>query len=113
LAILLHTKTRSAWAIITSDLGSPGSTFFFSWVLFGRPWKNLNWDKLQLLACLIRKVSGLANTSILGFPVIGGYIGKRKACPTALLIDQAVGFSIRFVVFYYCSLHLFAIRKAI
>jgi malate permease and related proteins len=64
-------------------------TFLLSWGIFGFLGKKLNWGK-NITGCLII-VSGLANTSFLGFPVIEGLYGK-EGLPTALLMDQGGSF---------------------
>jgi malate permease and related proteins len=64
-------------------------TFLLSWGIFGFLGKKLNWGK-NITGCLII-VSGLANTSFLGFPVIEGLYGKQ-GLSTALLMDQGGSF---------------------
>jgi predicted permease len=64
-------------------------TFLLSWVLFGLIGKIFSWEK-STTGCLII-VSGLANTSFLGFPVLELLYGK-EALSVGLLIDQGGSF---------------------
>ena len=64
-------------------------TFLLSWVFFAFLGSKLGWDK-RTTGCLIL-VSGLGNTSFLGFPILELLYGK-EALPTAFLIDQGGSF---------------------
>jgi malate permease and related proteins len=66
-------------------------SFGFSWLLFGLLGKKLNWSN-SITGCLII-VSGLANTSFVGFPIIEALYGS-DGIKIALLIDQAGSFII-------------------
>lgn len=64
-------------------------TFLLSWILFGLMGKVFSWEK-STTGCMII-VSGLANTSFLGFPVLELLYGK-EALSIGLLIDQGGSF---------------------
>lgn len=66
-------------------------SFGLSWLIFGFLGYRLNW-KRSVTGCLII-VSGLANTSFVGFPIVQALYGK-EAVKIALLIDQAGSFII-------------------
>ncbi|EOZ92155.1 Malate permease [Indibacter alkaliphilus LW1] len=66
-------------------------SFALSWAIFGFLGKKLEW-KDSLTGCLII-VSGLANTSFVGFPIVRALYGE-EAVKIALLIDQAGSFII-------------------
>jgi malate permease and related proteins len=63
--------------------------FIGSWVLFGFLGKKFNWDK-GTIGCLII-VTGLSNTSFIGFPIIQSLYGD-EGISVALLIDQGGSF---------------------
>jgi len=88
LALLYIPQIEPGWKLLL-PISAAWFTFFCSWILFGSMGKILNWDKATT-GCLII-VSGLANTSFLGFPVIEGLLGK-EGLPTALMIDQGGSF---------------------
>ncbi|MFT5770822.1 MAG: putative permease [Algoriphagus sp.] len=88
LALLYIPQIDPGWELLL-PISAAWFTFFCSWALFGSLGKILNWDNATT-GCLII-VSGLANTSFLGFPVIEGLLGK-EGLPTALLIDQGGSF---------------------
>ena len=88
LALLYIPQIDPGWELLV-PISAAWFTFFCSWVLFGSLGKLFNWDNATT-GCLII-VSGLANTSFLGFPVIEGLLGK-EGLPTALLIDQGGSF---------------------
>jgi hypothetical protein len=88
LALLYIPQIDPGWELLL-PISAAWFTFFCSWVLFGSLGKILDWDNATT-GCLII-VSGLANTSFLGFPVIEGLLGK-EGLPTALLIDQGGSF---------------------
>lgn len=88
LALLYIPQIDPGWELLL-PISAAWFTFFCSWVLFGSLGKFLDWDNATT-GCLII-VSGLANTSFLGFPVIEGLLGK-EGLPTALLIDQGGSF---------------------
>jgi hypothetical protein len=88
LALLYIPLIDPGWELLL-PISAAWFTFFCSWVLFGSLGKILKWDNATI-GCLII-VSGLANTSFLGFPVIEGLLGK-EGLPTALLIDQGGSF---------------------
>lgn len=90
LALLYIPEIKPSWGLLI-PISSAWFTFLLSWILFGFLGKKFNWGK-NTTGCLII-VSGLANTSFLGFPVIEGLYGK-EALPTALLIDQGGSFLI-------------------
>ncbi|HSF54580.1 MAG TPA: AEC family transporter [Algoriphagus sp.] len=90
LALLYIPEIKPSWGLLV-PISSAWFTFLLSWILFGFLGKKFNWGK-NTTGCLII-VSGLANTSFLGFPVIEGLYGK-EALPTALLIDQGGSFLI-------------------
>jgi malate permease and related proteins len=88
LALLYIPQIDPGWDLLL-PISAAWFTFFCSWILFGSLGKIFNWDAATT-GCLII-VSGLANTSFLGFPVIEGLLGK-EGLPTALLIDQGGSF---------------------
>lgn len=90
LALLYIPEIKPSWGLLI-PISSAWLTFLLSWILFGFLGKKFNWGK-STTGCLII-VSGLANTSFLGFPVVEGLYGK-EALPTALLIDQGGSFLI-------------------
>ncbi|OOG70708.1 AEC family transporter [Algoriphagus sp. A40] len=90
LALLYIPEIKPSWGLLL-PISSAWFTFLLSWILFGFLGKKFNWGK-NTTGCLII-VSGLANTSFLGFPVIEGLYGK-EGLPTALLIDQGGSFLI-------------------
>lgn len=90
LALLYIPEIKPSWGLLI-PISSAWFTFMLSWILFGFLGKKFNWGK-NTTGCLII-VSGLANTSFLGFPVIEGLYGK-EALSTALLIDQGGSFLI-------------------
>lgn len=90
LALLYIPEIKPSWGLLI-PISSAWFTFLLSWILFGFLGKKFNWGK-NTTGCLII-VSGLSNTSFLGFPVIEGLYGK-EALPTALLIDQGGSFLI-------------------
>lgn len=90
LALLYIPEIKPTWGLLI-PISSAWLTFLLSWLLFGWLGKKFDWGK-NTTGCLII-VSGLANTSFLGFPVIEGLYGKA-GLPTALLIDQGGSFLI-------------------
>ncbi|MDN3668972.1 AEC family transporter [Echinicola jeungdonensis] len=66
-------------------------SFGLSWLIFGWLGRNFSWEK-STTGCLVI-VSGLANTSFIGFPVIEALFGG-EGLKIALLIDQAGSFII-------------------
>lgn len=72
-------------------IASAWISFALSWLIFGTIGKKLNWGD-AVTGCLII-VSGLANTSFVGFPIIGALYGA-EGLKIALLIDQAGSFII-------------------
>lgn len=72
-------------------IGTAWLSFALSWIIFGLIGKKLKW-KDSLTGCLII-VSGLANTSFVGFPIVQALYGQ-EAVKIALLIDQAGSFII-------------------
>ena len=90
LALLYIPEIKPSWGLLI-PISSAWLTFLLSWILFGFLGKKFNWGK-NTTGCLII-VSGLANTSFMGFPVVEGLYGK-EALPTALLIDQGGSFLI-------------------
>ncbi|MBN3581692.1 AEC family transporter [Algoriphagus aestuarii] len=88
LALLYIPQIKAAWSLLI-PISAAWFTFLLSWILFGTLGKVLNWDR-SLTGCLII-VSGLANTSFLGFPIVEGLYGK-EGMPIALLIDQGGSF---------------------
>jgi malate permease and related proteins len=63
--------------------------FLLSWLIFGYLGKKFNWDR-ETIGCLII-VSGLSNTSFVGFPIIQSLYGD-PGIEVALLIDQGGSF---------------------
>lgn len=90
LALLYIPEIKPTWGLLI-PISSAWLTFLLSWILFGFLGKKFDWGK-NTTGCLII-VSGLANTSFMGFPVIEGLFGK-EGLPTALLIDQGGSFLI-------------------
>jgi predicted permease len=90
LALLYIPEIKPTWGLLI-PISSAWLTFLLSWLVFGFLGKKFDWGK-NTTGCLII-VSGLANTSFLGFPVIEGLYGK-EGLPTALLIDQGGSFLI-------------------
>jgi predicted permease len=88
LALLYIPNIKPSLSILI-PISSAWFTFLLSWGIFGFLGKKLNWGK-NITGCLII-VSGLANTSFLGFPIIEGLYGK-EGLPTALLMDQGGSF---------------------
>jgi hypothetical protein len=88
LALLYIPNINPGWDLLL-PISAAWFTFFGSWVVFGALGKLLKWDAATT-GCLV-VVSGLANTSFLGFPVIEGLLGK-EGLPIALLIDQGGSF---------------------
>jgi hypothetical protein len=88
LALLYIPNINPGWDLLL-PISAAWFTFFGSWVVFGTLGKLLKWDAATT-GCLV-VVSGLANTSFLGFPVIEGLLGK-EGLPIALLIDQGGSF---------------------
>jgi predicted permease len=88
LALLYIPQIKAEWALLI-PVSAAWFTFICSWIIFGLLGKIFNWDR-GLTGCLII-VSGLANTSFLGFPIIEGLYG-REGMPVALLIDQGGSF---------------------
>ncbi len=66
-------------------------SFGLSWLIFGFLGYRLNWPR-SVTGCLII-VSGLANTSFVGFPIVRALYGD-EGVKIALLIDQAGSFII-------------------
>ena len=88
---LYHIPTMElSWSRLT-PISAAWVTFLLSWLIFATLGKVFLWDR-TLIGCLIL-VSGLANTSFLGFPIIE-YLYGSDALATALLIDQAGSFLI-------------------
>jgi len=88
LALLHIPPMELSWSVLM-PISAAWFTFMLSWVIFGTLGKYFHWDR-TLTGCLII-VSGLANTSFMGFPVLEFLYGP-EALPTALLIDQAGSF---------------------
>jgi len=88
LALLYIPQIKAEWGLLI-PISAAWLTFISSWIIFGLLGKIFNWDR-GLTGCLII-VSGLANTSFLGFPIIEGLYGK-EGMPVALLIDQGGSF---------------------
>jgi predicted permease len=88
LALLYIPQIKAQWALLI-PISAAWFTFVWSWIIFGLLGKIFDWDR-DLTGCLII-VSGLANTSFLGFPIIEGLYGK-EGMPVALLIDQGGSF---------------------
>jgi malate permease and related proteins len=72
-------------------IASAWISFALSWLIFGTLGRKLGWGD-PVTGCLII-VSGLANTSFVGFPIIGALYGA-EGVKIALLIDQAGSFII-------------------
>lgn len=90
LALLYIPEIHLSWELLI-PVSAAWLTFLLSWLIFGLLGRKFNWGK-NTTGCLIL-VSGLANTSFLGFPVIEGLYGKA-GLPIALLIDQGGSFLI-------------------
>jgi predicted permease len=88
LALLYIPSIQPSWNLLI-PISAAWFTFLLSWAIFGFLGKKLNWGK-NVTGCLII-VSGLANTSFLGFPVIESLYGK-EGLAIALLIDQGGSF---------------------
>jgi hypothetical protein len=88
LAFLYIPNIKPGWNLLL-PISAAWFTFLGSWIVFGTLGKLLKWDAATT-GCLV-VVSGLANTSFLGFPVIEGLLGK-ESLPIALLIDQGGSF---------------------
>lgn len=88
LALLYIPRIEPGWELLI-PISAAWMTFFLSWIVFGTLGKILNWTP-QVTGCLAI-VSGLANTSFLGFPVIEALYG-RAGLPVALLMDQGGSF---------------------
>lgn len=88
LALLYIPKIKPGWDLLI-PISAAWLTFFLSWLVFGLLGKLFHWNR-QITGCLA-VVSGLANTSFLGFPVIEGLYGKA-GLPVALLMDQGGSF---------------------
>jgi predicted permease len=88
LALLYIPNINPGWDLLL-PISAAWFTFFLSWLIFGTLGKFLKWDAATT-GCLV-VVSGLANTSFLGFPVIEGLLGN-EGLPIALLIDQGGSF---------------------
>lgn len=88
LAFLYIPNIKPGWNLLL-PISAAWFTFLGSWIVFGTLGKLLKWDAATT-GCLV-VVSGLANTSFLGFPVIEGLLGK-EGLPIALLIDQGGSF---------------------
>lgn len=88
LALLYIPSIKPSWDFLI-PISAAWFTFLLSWGIFGFLGEKLNWGR-NVTGCLII-VSGLANTSFLGFPVIESLYGK-DGLPIALLIDQGGSF---------------------
>lgn len=88
LALLHIPPLQLNWNLLLAP-SSAWFTFLLSWVFFAFLGTRLGWDK-RTTGCLIL-VSGLGNTSFLGFPILELLYGK-EALPTAFLIDQGGSF---------------------
>ncbi|MCM0059645.1 MAG: AEC family transporter [Algoriphagus sp.] len=88
LALLHIPPLQLNWNLLLAP-SSAWFTFLLSWVFFAFLGTRLGWDK-RSTGCLIL-VSGLGNTSFLGFPILELLYGK-EALPTAFLIDQGGSF---------------------
>ena len=88
LALLHIPPLQLKWDLLLAP-SSAWFTFLLSWVFFAFLGTKLGWDK-RTTGCLIL-VSGLGNTSFLGFPILELLYGK-EALPTAFLIDQGGSF---------------------
>jgi len=88
LALLHIPPLQLKWDLLLAP-SSAWFTFLLSWVFFAFLGNKFGWDK-RTTGCLIL-VSGLGNTSFLGFPILELLYGKA-ALPTAFLIDQGGSF---------------------
>lgn len=88
---LLHIPQTDLSPVLLLPVLSAWLSFAISWLLFGFMGKYFEWDKTTT-GCLII-VSGLANTSFIGFPVIEALFG-HEGLKIAILIDQAGSFII-------------------
>lgn len=88
LALLHIPPLQLKWDLLLAP-SSAWFTFLLSWAFFAFLGSKLGWDK-RTTGCLIL-VSGLGNTSFLGFPILELLYGK-EALPTAFLIDQGGSF---------------------
>lgn len=84
LALIHIPPLQLKWDLVLAP-SSAWFTFLLSWIIFAFLGAKAGWDK-QTIGCLIL-VSGLGNTSFLGFPILELLYGK-EALPTAFLIDQ-------------------------
>ena len=88
LALLHIPPLQLKWDLLLAP-SSAWFTFLLSWVFFAFLGARLGWDK-RTTGCLIL-VSGLGNTSFLGFPILELLYGK-EALGTAFLVDQGGSF---------------------
>jgi len=88
LALLHIPPLQLKWDLLLAP-SSAWFTFLLSWVFFAFLGVRLGWDK-RTTGCLIL-VSGLGNTSFLGFPILELLYGK-EALGTAFLVDQGGSF---------------------
>ena len=88
LALIHIPPLQLKWDLVLAP-SSAWFTFLLSWIIFAFLGAKAGWDK-QTIGCLIL-VSGLGNTSFLGFPILELLYGK-EALPTAFLIDQGGSF---------------------
>lgn len=86
---LLHIPQIKPGLDLLVPISAAWFTFFMSWVIFGLMGRILHWNK-GTTGCLVI-VSGLANTSFLGFPVLEALYGKQSLS-VALLMDQGGSF---------------------
>lgn len=88
LALLYIPQINPGWDLLI-PISAAWFTFLLSWLVFGVLGRVFHWSP-QVIGCL-SIVSGLANTSFLGFPVIEALYGKA-GLPVALLMDQGGSF---------------------
>jgi predicted permease len=88
LALLHIPPLQLKWDLLLAP-SSAWFTFLLSWAFFAFLGSKLGWDK-RTTGCLIL-VSGLGNTSFLGFPILELLYGK-EALGTAFLVDQGGSF---------------------
>lgn len=88
LALLYIPQINPGWDLLI-PISAAWFTFLLSWLVFGVLGRVFRWSP-QVIGCL-SIVSGLANTSFLGFPVIEALYGKA-GLPVALLMDQGGSF---------------------
>lgn len=86
---LLHIPQIKPGLELLVPISAAWFTFFLSWVIFGVMGRIFHWNK-GTIGCLVI-VSGLANTSFLGFPVLEALYGK-ESLSVALLMDQGGSF---------------------